>query len=271
MPNPVEPLNIRFERYQNALGARDYWDTTFEQAYKWCMPNRMSLFENGLPTQDTNQYNRGQERDNHIFDPTGQDSLFKFANNLQTMMMPFEREYLEVELNEAVKDSESAFQRQFGKITDDVIDSVKIQMDKANRILFESWNKGRLGNIANESFLDLGISTGIITVNKGTASNPLQFASVPAHQVVIEGGPCSTLENFYFPRRVQTRHIKQIWPKAELPRGLEDSVDDKGQPSVLLIDRVLTYYDPEDPDKRIYYHFVMTEKLFFPPLHDVFC
>ena len=209
-----EPLDKRFDRYQNALAKRTLWNTQLEQAYRWLSPNRLQLLDDNFQVTGSNLAIRGQQRMNWIYDPTGIESLQAFANNMQSSLMPAYKNWAQLEIDENFLDpsQNERFRNQFGPITDATIQSVREQLEDATDILFNNFQKARLDQVINEALLDVGISTGVIIVNEGPLESPLKFQAIPANRVVIEGGPYESLANFFNPIRLPADEIKVRWP-----------------------------------------------------------
>jgi len=254
----VEPLDKRFDRYNNALGRRNLWNTQLEQAYRWMMPNRINLLDDNFQATGTNLAIRGEQRMNWIFDPTGIESLQSFANNMQTSLMPPYSEWADLELDENFVDPKQnqRFHDQFGPITEQTIRDVRDQLESATKILFDNFQKARLDQVVNEAMLDVGISTGVMIVNEGTLEQPLQFQAIPANKVVIEGGPYESLANFFNPLRMPISEIMVRWPEAKLNSNLENQLKNSPHTPIDLIEATLYY--PENEIGQQYYYFVMT-------------
>lgn len=252
----LESKEERFERFQDAVTRRQRWDHQFNQAYRFMMPQRLVLNDDNFTGTSSLTATRGDPRHQEIFDNTGEDSLFSFADNMQISLMPSFTKWAEIDLVENA-DLPDHIERKFGKIDKSGRDDIKKQLSRATNTLFHYFDFSGLENKANEAFLDLGISTGVMMVNQGDFKNPLMFSAVPANQVIIEGGVDESLANFWRPVRMAGRNVKLKWPRAKIDGKLAETIKNDPNAFVNLIEGTLFY--PQNPEGKQFYYFVMTE------------
>ena len=257
----LESIKARMKRFEVARGQRERWDQEFNQAYRFMMPNRLLLVEATNQRQtNTGETNRGENRMDEIFDPTGIEALQAFANNIQTSLMPAFQRWAELEVNDEIKNLTGPFFTQFGEINDSTIDQIRDQLLTANKLLFLHFEKSRLSQVVHEAFLDVGISTGVIVLDAGERldDDPLKFQAVPANQIIIEGGPDQTLSNFWQPMHVRARDIPLKWPKAKFSDKLQRQINNDPDSFVDLIQSSLHY--PQNPPENRFYFSVVVQK-----------
>lgn len=253
----LESLDERMKRFQAALDRRERWNQEFEQAYRFMMPNRLQLTESNLRNTSSGEVNRGEARMEEIFDPTGIEALGAFANNLQTSLMPAFKQWAELVANEQMKSLSASFVERFGEISDATMDSIRLQVFEATKTVFMYFESSRLPQIIHESFIDVGISTGVLFLNEGPLDNPLQFEAVPANQVIIEGGPQQSLENFWQPMREKGRNLLLRYPKAKLSAKLQQRITRDPEGFIDIIQASLSY--PQNPEGFRFYFSVIVQ------------
>lgn len=248
------------ERYNKALADRQLWSDEVDQAYRWMMPNRLPLSSSTASQFVTSSSRtRGEQRTNHIFDPTGMESVMAFANNVQTSMMPPYTQWAKIGMSDLMEDPPESFIDRFGPITDTTRDNVQAQLDNVNNILFEEIQKSRLETIINEAFQDLSIMMGVILLRPGRVTEDLAYSAVPANQVVIEEGPRGEVESVYVPHTIKARLVLEKWPDAEpnLPTEIRQQIKDAPESPVNLIESVVTF--PNNPENQRHYYSLITQ------------
>lgn len=255
---PISAKKIR-DRYTKALGDRQLWSDEIDQAYRWMMPNRLPLANTTAAQFVTSSaQTRGEQRTNHIFDPTGMESILAFANNVQTSMMPPYTQWAQIQVSDLMEKAPQSFIDRFGPITPSTIDDIKKQLENVNNILFEEMRKSQLETVINESFQDLGILMGVLLLRPGNLTDPITYTAVPANQVVVEEGPNGLVENVYVPHTIKARLLLEKWPDAEanLTGELRQQINDAPDSQINLIEGVINF--PHEPEGRRHYYFLLT-------------
>ena len=231
--------NDIYERYSKAKSTADLWMNMFQQAYDYAMPNRAEF--------SIQKYTPGSSRTEHVYDPTAVIGLRKFAANMQNLLMPAGQNWAHFVPGDDVMD---------GK-TDVDPEEAKSQCQKWENLVFDKLYNSNFQNAMYQSIMEMGISTGILLLNEGTRDDPLQFKSVPLHQVSLEPGPGDTVENVYRSFKLQARLIPQTWPKANLTQSILGSIKGDGCDEIDLIEG--TIFVPHAKGKKKYCYFVMEE------------
>jgi len=258
----VQGLKERYTMYEVAVGRRQLWQEQFAQGYRWLMPYRLPLISNDPVALNTNPQQRGKERNDHIFDPTGEQSVYAFANNIQMTVMPPFTHWAKVQVSDEIiqwadaQNTPPAFETVYGPITSDTIASMKDQLEHINKTIFAFMNSSKLEAIINECFQDLAISMGVLLINEGDLDNPLRFESIPANNVIIGSAGSGDITNVWRPITIDAKNILHRWPNAVLSQNLQRKVDNSPNEEIQFVEGTITY--PNNPEGFKYYYFVMT-------------
>jgi hypothetical protein len=250
----MEDEKSREQRYQYALSQRQLYSAEFDQAYRWMMPNRLPLTDDNNGQFVTSlSMTRGQNRTWQIFDPTGIESVYAFANNIQMTLMPPYTKWGLVDVADNVLKLPEAYEVMYGPITEQTKTSIKKQLEDFNAILYVQFQKSKLEAIINECFQDLAISMGVLFLHEGTLDDPVIYDAIPANQVVIEVGANGEVCAIWYPITLPARMITQRWPDATLPEQLKTLIQNNPNQPVKLIMGTVHYYD-NPPDEQIYFY-----------------
>jgi hypothetical protein len=135
-------------------------------------------------------------------------------------------------------------------------ENIQKELDKVTEIIFDHINHSNFATQCHESFLDLAVSTGSMTVKRASkgGSSVLEFDAVPLAEVFPEEGPNSVIETVWREHSLPARHIDRLWPGAELSDQLKKKVQEKPDVKVNLIEG--TIYEP----KSGYYYMCVIER-----------
>ncbi len=252
----VESTEGRFKRYQAAVSRRQLWQSQMDQAYRWLAPNRLPLIEDDRPFGIlSDSRTRGEERNDHIFDPTGEESVLSFANNMQLNLMPPNKEWASVVVSDGIENLPQIYHERFGPITSETIISIKKQLQEINKIMFTHFESSKLYSSINESFQDLAITLGAILINEGNLDNPIIYDAIPANTIVLESDVENQITNVWRPITLAGRLIKEKWPNATIPPTLQEKINKAPEVPHSLIEGTITY--PNNPTGKQFYYFVM--------------
>ncbi len=221
----------RFRRFNAAKSTRDQWNGLLRNAYQLSLPNKDQFFTTTTV---------GDTRTRRLFDSTALDAVQTFANNMQTALMPPFQRWANLEAAVEVAPEDRL--------------AVNKALSETNEIVFEFINRSNFAQVINESFQELAIGTGVIVLNEGTLSDPLQFMSVPIANVFFAAGRNHTLTDFWMEWKGTPRLMMRQWPKAILSKELGSRV--KGEPDSelnLIVGSILN-----DETNR-YFYYVGTE------------
>lgn len=231
---PHESVTERHQRYEHARGRMQNWHSMLRDAYQFTLPNRNDFDQ----VQE-----RGQARNNKIYDSTAVEGVQLFASNMQTILMPPFKRWASLQTGDAIPVA--------------LKDHFQDELDDITEKLFKQFNASNIADAVNESLQELCIGTGVMMLYEGSQSKPLQFVSVPLSEIVLEEGPFGTLENFWRQWEIPARRVLREWPKAKLSSQLASRVKNAPDDKVKLIESCLYY--PDQPEGRQYYYSVYGE------------
>lgn len=234
----MDPSKL-YERYTKAKANSDLWMNMNQQAYNYAMPNRAEFaIHNWTP---------GSPRTEKLYDPTAVIALRKFAANLQNLLLPAGRNWCHFVPGEKVMS---------GKTNVDIREA-KEQCQAWEEIFFKQLYRSNFQQAMYQAIMEMGISTGVLLLNEGTRDDPLQFKSIPLHQVSLEPGPSDTVENVYRKFKIQVRNIQETWPKAQLTSEMQRALDSDPTTELDLIESTVLL--PNIKGKNKYCYSVMDE------------
>ena len=74
--------------------------------------------------------------------------------------------------------------------------------------------------------MDLAVGTGVMLVEEGDAVNPVKFSAIPLPHVCLANGPTNKIDSVYRKRSCKLNEIKVMYPKAEIPNEVMESMDE---------------------------------------------
>lgn len=233
----VESPKERHRRYEAASYRMENWRDVLEDAYKYAAPTRANW----------RNENPGRRKTNYVFDATAIDGLRRFANNIQSMMMPPFKRWAKLVPGPMVKKQVGANEYK----------EIENALSEITETIFHYIDKSNFSMVATESLQDMGISTGVMIVNEVSDEMPLVFSSVPIDKLCVEGGPNGTIDNYWRKWKLPLRHVKRYWPNASLPSNLLGSEKRNPDQLIELVEGTIFY--PENDDNSKYYYYVSLE------------
>lgn len=219
------------KRFQAAKKQRSSWQTHLRECYEYALPQRNTM----------TQFSRGQKKNEDIYDSTAVVGTQKFASRLQATLIPPWREW-----SRLVPGSE---------IPEDEHEKIQPVLDDVTKIIFDHINHSNFSTQAHESFLDLAVSTGVLSLEESDGSDSaLEFHSAPLAEIYPEAGPWGSIETVWREHKVPARHIDRLWPGAEMSETMKQKASERPDEKVHLIEG--TVYLP----KRGYWHQCVMEE-----------
>lgn len=194
-------------------------------------------FDFAAPQRDTMQYySPGQRKNRHVFDSTAIEGLATFANRIQGSLMPSWKKWMMLTAGQAVPKNERK--------------RVDTALEAATNTFFSFFNHSNFTTEITPGLSDLGIGTGAILVEEAEFSqgNPIKFSNVPLAELHPEMPPSGPIECVWRPQEIEARHIKRLWPDADLPESVARLAETKPLTKVKILNGML--YNPDD--KRYY-------------------
>jgi len=232
IPKELGKVEQLIQRYDAAKARKMPW-----------IPHLRECYEYSLPQRDTfSMQSKGTKKNTAIFDSTAVIGVQKYASRLQASLVPPWRNWSILAPGSEVPEQER--------------ENIQKELDKVTEIIFDHINHSNFATQCHESFLDLAVSTGSMTVKRASkgGSSVLEFDAVPLAEVFPEEGPNSIIETVWREHSLPARHIDRLWPGAELSDQLKKKVQEKPDVKVNLIEG--TIYEP----KSGYYYMCVIER-----------
>lgn len=186
------------KRLDKAKADRDQWRDILEEAYDYIVPSRNN-FSNRTA---------GDEENTQIYDETAPLAIPRFANRIQRSLFPEGQEFV---LFKSGSD-----------IDEDDRQAVDDQLEEYAKAFYSDFNRSNFHTEINPSFIDCGISTGVIQINEEPISSDdlYYFTNIPLDEVVFEKPIKGQLVNVWRTLKITAERIKETWPKAKIPQQL---------------------------------------------------
>jgi len=177
--------------YQRAKALRENWVPLFEECYEYALPQRESFYYE----------ERGQRRDEKIFDETAVVGVQEFASRLQSGLVPNFARWADLMAGSEVPPEQK--------------EEVDNELDEVTEYVFEVLQNSNFSQEVHESFMDLAVGTGVLCVEEGDALNPVNFSAIPLPHVILDTGPDDRIDHVYRERKkVKFDHLPIMYPKA---------------------------------------------------------
>lgn len=217
---PQENTERLIERAKKSFGERDSNRGMMEDAMEIINP-----FRNTYSGQK-DSHNKPSKQ----FDSTAMIAANNFVNTMQSKFTPPFARWAELKAGPGVPEKQrKAMNKELAKLTD---------------VVFTYLNASNFSNASAEMWWDLGFGTGCMFVLEGDETNPLNFVTVPGSQIGLEEGTFSSVWGIFRERKCKGRLITATWKDAKLPKDLADSIKEKGDQEVDLVEAI--YWDNTD-------------------------
>ena len=166
-----------------------------------------------LPLRDTLRKSESVER-GIIFDPTAKIAIEKYATKLQNLLTPAWEEWLKLQPGVDVPKEESGKAQEI--------------LDQVSDIVFSHIHHSNFYTAEHEAFLDLGISTGAIIVERNTRKNEpslINCRSIPVSELIPENSSRGTIDTVWREFKPKVKEIQSIWTSAKVPKELMDKTE----------------------------------------------
>lgn len=203
LPKSLGTVSDLVKRAEAAKTIWELWRSLHQEAFDFAAPQR-----------DTFRFfSQGQQKNRHVFDSTAVDGLVKFANIIQGAVVPSWQQWMALAAGDSIPEEE------------------KVKTDKAleyaTDIFFKNLNHSNFSTEITPGLSDLGIGTGAILVEEGRfgSTEPvLRFCNVPLAELNPEMPAYGPIKNVWRTQEIEIRHIKTLWPEAEIPKELESKI-----------------------------------------------
>jgi hypothetical protein len=200
------------QRYKRAKNTRANWESIWQDAYDYALPQREQFFEN-VP---------GGRRTDQIFDSTGVTATQEFASRMQFGTVPGDSQWVEL--------------RSGTEIPADEAEEVDKSLQTISDDLFESLNDTNFAQEVNEAFIELAVGTGILLVEDGGIEAPFKFTAVPLTQVYLDSGPFGAIDGVFREVKVDAGQIETRWKGAKLSKDLTEAARTNPDEKILFVE-----------------------------------
>jgi hypothetical protein len=219
--------------YQRAKALRENWVPLFEECYEYALPQRESFYYE----------ERGQRRDEKIFDETAVVGVQEFASRLQSGLVPNFARWADLMAGSEVPPEQK--------------EEVDNELDEVTEYVFEVLQNSNFSQEVHESFMDLAVGTGVLCVEEGDALNPVNFSAIPLPHVVLDTGPDDRIDHVYRERKkVKFDHLPIMYPKGNFDPKVTSLMGSDRETTVLEV--VCKDYTKRNQEAYLSYAICMT-------------
>jgi len=209
-----------YEKLQKRLKAAKanklLWESLIRDCYDFAMPQRNTI----------DKWSPGADKRNRVFDSTAEQALEDYANRMVAQLVPSSTNWMELEAGSQIPKEE--------------IEQVNKQLEEMNEIVFAHLHSSNFASQINESFLDLGISTGAIIVEEGDGiQSGLNFRSISLSELILERSSLGIVETVFREFKIPAKDIKYTYPKAKLTEDLEEIIQRDPTKDISLVEGVV--------------------------------
>lgn len=224
------------KKYQKAKALRENFVDLFEECYEYALPQRESFYYEAV----------GQRRDDKIFDETAVVGVQEFASRLQQGLVPNFARWADF--------------RAGSEVPTETRESVDNELDEVTEYVFEVIQNSNFGQEVHESFLDLAVGTGVLSVSEGDAINPIVFSAIPLPHVVLDTGPDDRIDHVYRERSVRASDVPLMYKKAQINSKLQNKIKNAPDDKVKILEVVAKDYTVKNDEAYLFYAIDCTHK-----------
>ncbi len=189
----MEDLKKLYRRFWEARQYKDRWLALYKDLYFYVIPDRDAF------NVKFNYRDDGKPVTQQIWDNTAMLAAYQRANDLHGLLLPKDRVWGKLVLDEHFYDKE-------------LIDNAQIAMDEINDRIFFYLNESNLSRVVSSSNLDLVGGTGAIWVESQSDEVPLYYRSIPAVALYIEYSTDDVINTCWFAQKMTARTILATYP-----------------------------------------------------------
>lgn len=223
------------ELYDTAKAKRLNFEPLFEECYEYALPQRESFYHETA----------GQRRDDKIFDETAVVGVQEFASRLQSGLVPNFARWADLSAGSEVPKEQRDF--------------INNDLDEVTEYVFEIIQNSNFNQEVHESFMDLAVGTGVLSVQEGDSVNPIVFSAIPLPQVVLDTGPDDTIDHVFRIRKgVKFSQLEVLYPKGTFSQNVRSRMNGKDTTNILEV--VCRDYSVKNEEAYLYFAICMTTK-----------
>jgi hypothetical protein len=219
--------------YQKAKALRENWVPLFEECYEYALPQRESFYYE----------ERGQRRDEKIFDETAVVGVQEFASRLQSGIVPNFARWADLTAG--------------SEVPPDQREAVDNDLDEVTEYVFEVLQNSNFSQEVHESFMDLAVGTGVLCVEEGDSINPVIFSAIPLPHLVLDTGPDDKIDHVYRERKkVKFDHLSIMYPNGTFDAKVTSMMGQDRETTVLEV--VCRDYSKKNQEAYLSYAICLT-------------
>ena len=216
------------KRAEKAFDEKENSRSYLEDAYRYAMPQR-NLYNENTP---------GVQKNAHLFDSTLLTSTRKSANKFVNLMFPAFQNWLKMEAGPRWNDQKD-FKNQLNK---------QLQ-DRTEKIFDIIHHRSNFQSAIGEFTLDMMVSNGVMTVQKGSIKEPCHYRATPQMEVALEIGPNGSDGGVFRKFELPVGVIEATWPDAKITKDMEQAKKEDQSKKFQLVEALYVDYDTD----KIYY------------------
>lgn len=236
---------IGYEKISKRLGAaknnKKNWESHLDECYDYALPERSVVTKKA----------RGSKVRTKIFDDTAVEALEDYANRMSSQLVPAGSNWMKLASGSDIPKEQK--------------DEVNIFLEESTETTFSHIHSSNFQSQVSEAFLDLGVSTGCLLVEPGDGiQSSLNFRSIPLPELICEKSSRGIIETVWREFKVPVKDIKENWPAAKLTATLEQTLQDKPETEIDLVEGIVKVKDGEyqsvlmyPKEKDFLYNFLM--------------
>ena len=217
------------KKYEKAKSHRQNFVDLFEECYEYALPQRESFYYEAA----------GQRRDDKIFDETAVVGVQEFASRLQQGLVPNFARWADFTAG--------------SEVTTESPDEVNNELDEVTEYVFEVIQNSNFGQEVHESFMDLAVGTGVLSVSEGDAIHPIMFSAIPLPHIVLHTGPDDRIDHVFRERMVRNSDIPLMYPKATLSSKMTDKISRAPDDKTRVLEVLCRDYSKKNEEAHLFF------------------
>lgn len=199
-----------------------------------------------MPERDTlDQRQDGEKKNNEVFDSTAIIATQKYANRMQSQVVPPWKQWLILKAGTEIPEEEH--------------EKANETLERITKVVFDHINHSNFDTQIHEAFMDCAISTGALLVEAGDGINSsLNFRCISLSEIIPERTAQGKIDNVFREFKIPVRDITELWPTAKLSDVMLNDMKKDGGLEQDLCECVYEFETAKKEDK--YRHVIFHEK-----------
>jgi hypothetical protein len=196
LPSSLGSFESLIQRYERAVDKRQLWRSLMQDCYRYAIPDR-ELFDFAI---------QGQRKGAELYDSTAVEGVKEFGSRIEHSICPAGRQWTKMVPGPGLPK----------EMRED--DELQLYLEEQTDIFFGYIHHSNFALKAPESFQDLAVGTGAITLELNEQRNGFVFDAIPPAHLAIEEGPTGLIETAFMDRKMPPANLKRIYPGCVLPQ-----------------------------------------------------